>query len=218
MRSGATDDDLIPARIRSLHRSPVLSDFAAELGGTRNDEEKHSSGRKFARSLEAWSEVHRQVTSFDILREDAPPPHSRPGPEEVVAAFAGHWAPGFNAGADISDVAADRLLWHCIALPLVAAIRPLELDEFAAVIGHTHIFEPGPDGLPHSVWTATGDLGVRILHRAYLALLTGVPPPFEFNRSLAVYIPKGLDHSRQGLRRLCRVRPAPSPCRTPRTS
>lgn len=97
--------------------------------------------------------------------------------------------PVFDVGADIKDVAAGRLLSRCASSPLVAAM-PLELGELAAVIRHTRTSSPGPDGLPYSVWTSAGDPGVRLFHRAYSALLNSVPPAFEFNRSLVLYIPK----------------------------
>lgn len=127
----------------------------------------------------------------------------------AAAVLAGQ-APVFDVGADIHDSAADRLLAHCASSPQVAALRPLALDEFAAAVARARVSSPGPHGLPYSVWLAADDPGVRILHRAYLALLQGISPPVEVKRSWALYIPKEFEYPVPGApRRLhqARVRP-----------
>lgn len=186
------EEEFVAARVRSLHRSQVLSDFASELSAARTDNERHAARAKYARPLEAWGEVHRRITSFGIVLSDGSTATDVNG---SASALAEHWAPIFNHSDDISDVSAHHFLSNCCASPQVAALRPLDFDAFCHAIGHTRASSPGPDGLPYSVWDAAGDAGKRILDQAYQDLLRGFPPPPDFNRSLVVYIPKELDHA-----------------------
>lgn len=107
------------------------------------------------------------------------------------------WAPG--AGEDISDSATRRLREQCVPPCLVAEMRPLDAGAFSEAIRRTRGSSSGPDGLPDSVWTATGDSGCRVLYQAYLDLLRGVLTPSDIKRSLVVHTPKELDYSTCGI-------------------
>lgn len=148
-------------------------------------------GASFSR-LRLGGQVPRRISSFRALCEDG---SLATGASESAAVLADHWAAIFDAGDDIDDHAADRLLRHSADSELVSALRPLGFDECASCVAHARNWSPGLDGSHYSAWTAAGIPRLRTLHRAYMDLLSGVAPPSEFNRRLVVYIPKDLDHS-----------------------
>lgn len=106
------DEEAIAATLRALRRSQVQADFASELCEARSEEEKHTARRRFARPLEAWSELRRRIASFNMLGEDGSPSS---GPAEAATTLAGHWAPVFDAGDDNSDTVADTFLADWVA-------------------------------------------------------------------------------------------------------
>lgn len=99
------DEELVAARIRTLHRSQTLADFAAELGCARNDEEKHATRHRFARPLDAWG--RRLIDASRPSGSFAPTAPWRLGSRILPAVLADHWAPVFGEGDDINDNSAD---------------------------------------------------------------------------------------------------------------
>lgn len=190
------DEEAIAAHVRALLRSQLLADFADELKKTRNDEEKHATRRRYSRPLEAWGELHRRVSTFGIVCDDG---SVAEGVAASASALAAHWSPIFAGGGPIDATAAQRLLHHTNHSSQVSELSPLSFDEFCSVVAHTRNSSPEPGGLPYSVWDVAGTSGRRILYRAYQALLSGVAPPSDFNRSLVVYIPKEADPNAAGI-------------------
>ena len=81
-------------------------------------------------------------------------------------------------------------------------VSQLELEE---LLPRLRASAPGPDGIRYLAYYNTTDTSTPILYDVYMAILSGLAPPSDFNHGLLAFLPKGDDPSDS----------SPSPTRSP---
>lgn len=161
-----------------------------------DENERWTVRRRYSRLLAAWSPRHPIVLCIGVSDAAVAAIRSDGGAADALTAHLGRASGG---SGEVDGDVLEQL--RNFVVSMVCEVEAVAVVDLRRILARAPRSAPEPDGNAYEHWAHSGDIAIRTLHDAYLAVLGAASLPVGFNDGIVVFIPEaalqpGLDEHR----------------------